>query len=76
MKRLVACAVAAVMMLGTTVVSAEEVKSGLQSGAQIGAFNVEKLAGASFYNKNSGIFCLFPKVPSSHVSSLKLWPGR
>ena len=46
MKRLVACAVAAVMMLGTTVVSAEEVKSGLQSGASVGAFNVEKLAGA------------------------------
>ena len=46
MKRFIACTVAAVMMLGTTAVSAEEVKSGLQSGAPIGPFNVEKLAGA------------------------------
>jgi hypothetical protein len=46
MKRFIACAVTAVMMLGVTVVSAEEVKSGLQSGASVGPFNVEKLAGA------------------------------
>ena len=45
MKRFIACAVAAVMMFGASV-SAEEVKSGVQSGSPIGAFFVEKIAGA------------------------------
>jgi len=46
MRRFIACAVVVVMVLGASTVSAEEVKSGVQSGDPIGAFFVKKVAGA------------------------------
>ncbi|MEO8497662.1 MAG: hypothetical protein ABI614_21560, partial [Planctomycetota bacterium] len=47
MRNLTVAAMAAMLFASVSFVSAEELKSGLQAGAAIGAFDVTKLAGAA-----------------------------